>query len=685
MSEPAATPTPATLLDALPDVVMAIDGDAKVVYANAAAELRGWSRDAWIGRNALDLIHPDDVLIGIAAMGSVQGKVTGTPLELRIAHPTEGWHLFEVIGSNRLDDPEIGLLVLVCRDLSERRRWEVAVDDVARFRAVIQHSSAVTMLVDASGHIQSVSAAITRLTGLDQEALIGTRLSSLAASGHEALLEGVLRHRADNLVSTVEVPVLAADGHTLRPFRVEVVDLVDDPVVDGYVVTAYDVSELHRARDALHDLATHDPLTGLPNRFALTQAIGMALARRARSELVGLLFVDLDRFKPVNDLLGHDAGDELLVEVAARLTRTVRSTDTVARMGGDEFVVLAPRIASSVALEELARRVEHSIAEPFMLRAGMASVTASVGAAMADPQTDVPALLAEADQAMYQVKSARRHGSAVRARRWTERRDLAAALVGAVDRGEMRAHLQPVVASDDLRVVGFEALVRWYRPGGRVLAPADFLDVAFETGVTTEIDLAVAEQACSLLSTLDGLDADTWVSVNMTAADLAHEGLVEAVSGSLLRHGIAPDRLIVEVTEQATLELPNIRGCVSPLVTLRDLSDLGVRIALDDFGTGYSSLTHLRKLDVHSIKIDRSFVSGIVDDETDRSLVSAIISLAHGLGLVAVAEGVERLDQLELLRALQCDSIQGYVMSPPLAPELIPEWLRAHRGTAALR
>jgi diguanylate cyclase (GGDEF)-like protein/PAS domain S-box-containing protein len=677
-------PSPASLLDALPDVVMAIDATARVVYANAAAELRGWSRDQWVGRSAIELVHPDDVLIGLAAMESVQGKVTGSAIELRIAHPTEGWHLFEVIASNRLDDPELGLLVLVCRDLSERRRWEVAADDVARFRAVIQHSSAVTMLVDPGGCIQSVSAAITRLTGLDQEALIGTRLSSLAAPGHEALLEGVLRHRPDGQLSTVEVPGRTLDGHTVRPFRVEVVDLVGDPVVDGYVVTAYDVSELHRARDALHDLATRDPLTGLPNRIALTQAIGMALARRARGEQVGLLFVDLDRFKPVNDLLGHDAGDELLIEVAARLAATVRASDTVARMGGDEFVVLAPRVVSSGALEDLARRVERAIAEPFTLRAGVASVTASVGAAIADHGSDVAALLAEADQAMYQVKSARRHGSAVQSRRWTERRDLAAALVGAAERGEMRAHLQPVVAASDLRLEGFEALVRWYHPSGRVLSPADFLDVAFETGVTTEIDLAVAEQVCTLLRTSDGLDPSTWVSVNMTAADLAHEGLVDAVAGSLQRNGLSPERLIVEVTEQATLELPNIRGCVSPLVTLRDLSALGIRISLDDFGTGYSSLTHLRKLDVHSIKIDRSFVTGIVDDETDRSLVSAIISLAHGLGLRAVAEGVERADQLELLRALGCDSIQGYVVSPPIAPDLLADWVGRYRNATAV-
>jgi EAL domain-containing protein (putative c-di-GMP-specific phosphodiesterase class I) len=251
-------------------------------------------------------------------------------------------------------------------------------------------------------------------------------------------------------------------------------------------------------------------------------------------------------------------------------------------------------------------------------------------------------------------------------------------LRGAIERREMVAHLQPVVSVADGTLRGFEALVRWHHPSGRVLGPADFLDVAFEAGVGTQIDRSIADQACGLLARLQPLLPDAWVSVNMSAHDLVDPDIVGMVSDTLTRHGLTPDRLLVEVTEQATLELPGLREQASPQVTLRELAHLGVRIALDDFGTGYSSLTHLRKLKVHTIKIDRSFVNGIVTDTTDLNLVSAIVSLAHSLGLHAVAEGVEDREQLLMLRELGCDSAQGYLMSPAIAPDELEAWVSAY-------
>ena len=665
------------LLDALADVVMAIDADARLVYVNQAAEMYGWDRRAWIGRSAFDLIHPDDLAIAASAQETMQSKTIGTPIEIRIVDPRGTWRLFEVVGSNHLDD-DLGVMVLTCRDIGERRRWEVAAGDIPRFQAVVQHSTAITMLVDADGRVHSASAALTRLTGLDPERVVGGRLSRLAAPGHEALLDRVLQRRPGQATtSSVEVPVgLVAGG--ARPFRFEVVDLRDDPVVQGYVVTAYDVSELHSARDALQQLATHDALTGLPNRIALTNAISEALVRRGNADQVGLLFVDLDRFKPVNDLFGHDAGDELLIAVAERLRGLVRFGDTVGRIGGDEFVVLAPGLGSRSAIEELGRRAEQAVAEPFVLRSGVASISASVGVSYSDATSTVGSLLAEADQAMYQIKAARRSGAVPKVRRWTERRELAGMLRGAMERGEMVAHLQPVVSVADGTLRGFEALVRWHHPSGRVLGPADFLDVAFEAGVGTQIDRSIADQACGLLARLQPLLPDAWVSVNMSAHDLVDPGIVGVVADTLTRHGLSPDRLLVEVTEQATLELPGLREQASPQVTLRELAHLGVRIALDDFGTGYSSLTHLRKLKVHTIKIDRSFVNGIVTDTTDLNLVSAIVSLAHSLGLHAVAEGVEYREQLLMLRELGCDSAQGYLVSPAIAPDELEAWVAGY-------
>ncbi len=662
------------LLDAIADIVLAIDGDARVVYVNETAATLGWDRQAWMGRSILDLIHPDDLAIAMSSQMTLQAKRVGTPIEIRIVDPTGAWRLFEVLGSNHLDD-ELGAMVLSCRDIGERRRWEVASGDVARFQAVVHHSSAITMLLDSDGLVHSVSAAITRLTGHDPERLVGTTFSSIAIDDHQALLEGALQDRTGHSMSSVEVLVRSAGSRAPRPFRFEVVDLRDDPVVQGYVVTGYEVSELHSARDALQLLATHDPLTSLPNRIALTNAITDALARRSEGDQVGLLFVDLDRFKPVNDLLGHDAGDELLVAVAARLNGMVRFGDTVARIGGDEFVVLAPCLRARESIEELGRRVEQAIANPFVLRGGVASISASVGVSYSDAASSVSSLVAEADQSMYQIKTARRSGAAPRVRRWKDRRDLAEALGGAIDRNEIMAHLQPVVSIADGSLRGFEALARWHHPNGHVLGPGDFLDVAFESGLVTQIDRSILEQACALLARIEPLLPSGWVSVNMSAHDLVDPGIVAEISRTLGRHGLAPNRLLVEVTEQATLDHPGLREQATPQATLRALADLGVRIALDDFGTGYSSLTHLRKLKVHTIKIDRSFVAGIVTDEMDFNLVAAIVTLAHSLGLHAVAEGVERPEQLAMLRQMGCDSAQGYLTSPAIAPDDLESWV----------
>jgi EAL domain-containing protein (putative c-di-GMP-specific phosphodiesterase class I) len=256
-------------------------------------------------------------------------------------------------------------------------------------------------------------------------------------------------------------------------------------------------------------------------------------------------------------------------------------------------------------------------------------------------------------------------------------------LRGAIERDEFKAYLQPVVDVADGRLRGFEALVRWHHPDGRVLGPAEFLDVAVEAGVGTALDRVISDQACSLLAGLLPMVPDAWVSVNMTAHDLVDPAMVATVAGTLARHGIPPQQLVVEVTEQATLEQPGVGDQASPQSTLRDLARLGVRVALDDFGTGYSSLTHLRGLTVHTIKIDRSFVSGITRDTTDHTLVAAIIGLAHALGLQAVAEGIESEEQMAIVRELGCDGAQGYLVSPAIAPDAIGEWVRAYVGRTA--
>ena len=661
----------AALVEALPDVLLAIGGDGRVVYANRAAVEQGWDVDGWTGRSALDLLHPDDVALALSSLTTVQGKTVGTPIEVRIAHPVEGWRWFEVVGRNLLD--EHGVIVLSARDLTTKRRWEVAKGDVARFQAVVQHAGSIVMLLTGDGRIDSVNSALTRLLGHDPEMLVGRWLWELCGPSHVAVLQAALGPRAP-AQQRLEVPLVAAGGRPARPFRLEIVDLRNDPVVAGFVVTAHDVSELHEARVALEHLATHDALTGLPNRALLLERLDAHLAAPGHG-VTALLFVDLDRFKPVNDLLGHDAGDELLIALAERLRRLVRVDDTVARLGGDEFVVLARHLPSLAAAEDLAHRVEQAAGEPFHLSGGVAHVSASVGVAVPSVPASGLALLAEADAAMYRVKTTRRSPGLARPRHIAERRELAQALRGALGRGELVAWFQPVVSATDDALLGFEALLRWQRPGGTVLVPRDFLDVAEEIGLLPAIDNAMLEWSCARLVSLDAPGA--WVSVNLTAPDLTDPVLTGHVAELLERTGLAPERLAIEVTEHTTLERPALGSATSPSSTLAELSRLGVRVVLDDFGTGYSSLTHVRRYQLDALKVDHTFVAGVDRDRADQSVIGAIVGLGHALGLSIVAEGVERESQREVLTALGCDAIQGHLVSRPLAPEALVAWLAA--------
>ena len=549
-------PVSCLLLDSVADIVMAIGPDASVVYVNGAAVRGGWRAEDWLGRSALDVIHPDDVPLAAAAMFSMQDKDVGTPIDLRIAHPSDGWRWFEVVGTNHLDDPLLGVLVLACRDVTERRRWEVVGGDVTRFESVVQHAAAVTMLVDPRGCIDSASGALTRLLGYDPEMIAGRPLAELAAPGYGDVLSAALQqaHGSARAV-TAEVPVQPATGGPCRPYRFEIVDLCSDPVIAGFVVTAHDITELQAAREALQRMATHDALTGLPNRLVLAENLASALRDRTARAQVAVMFIDLDRFKPVNDLLGHEAGDELLIDVARRLSGLVRDTDTVVRIGGDEFVIVATGLRSGEAGEVLARDVEQILSEPFTLQAGVARITASVGLSMADGSSTVAGLLADADSAMYQMKNARRSTVFGSSRRMSDRREVAAELVGALDRGEIEAWLQPIVSVDDRRLVGFEALARWRRADGVVLSPGDFFDVADELGLLRAIfDDEILRQACHQLASLDGLDDHLWVSVNMTAADLSDPRLIDVIVDTLALEFLAPHRLAIEVTEQVMLE-----------------------------------------------------------------------------------------------------------------------------------
>jgi diguanylate cyclase (GGDEF)-like protein len=449
--------------------------------------------------------------------------------------------------------------------------------------------------------------------------------------------------------------------------------------------------------------ALHDPLTGLANRGLLMDQLGQALARaRRRPGSVAVLFLDLDRFKVVNDSLGHAVGDDLLVEVARRLERVMRSADTVARLGGDEFVVLAEDVASVDEALNLARRLRAATAAPISVGAGQQTVvTASVGIAMSAPGVDFGAgddnaedrngdeapssattpssLLWDADVAMYRAKDSGRDRvqlfeDGLRAGSLGRFRS-EAMLRQALDHGGLRLHYQPLVDLRTGALSGAEALVRLQHPQRGLVPPAEFIPVAEETGLIVPLGAWVVAEAAAQAAAWRALQpvdaAPVTVSINLSGRQLSTPGFAVEVGSAIARSGADASHLCFEVTETTLLDPSG--GSVA---TLERLKELGVRLAIDDFGTGHSSLTWLRRLPADFLKVDRTFVSGLGSNPGDTAIVRAVLDLGQALGLTTVAEGVETPEQLAALRDLGCDWAQGYHLAHPGPAEAVTTLLK---------
>jgi diguanylate cyclase (GGDEF)-like protein/PAS domain S-box-containing protein len=661
------------LLDSLPDAVFVIDGEGVLVDAGGAAErILGWEVDEWLGRNVLEVVHPDDLDMALVSLDSIGGKDVGSPIDIRIRTSDGSWRYVEILGSSFLDDQEINGIVVVARDMTERRRFEVAANDTDLLSVLVHNSAAITMLVDGDGSVRSVSGAFARLLGHDPELVVGHPLMHWVTESQRTRVAAAIADacRRTN-ISTFEATLHHRDGVRSVPLEFNVVNLLDDPVVEGLVVTAYDISPLREAQDSLEFLATHDPLTQLANRNLLVERIDTALTHVPDRGPVTVFFLDLDRFKPVNDLLGHEAGDHLLREVAQRLCKVARGDDTVARLGGDEFVIVAEGVESLSTVQAISRRIEISLSEPYDLAAGTVQVFASVGFARSDETSTADSLLADSDGAMYSVKAERRGEIRPQVMPVTERRVLAEALAVALAEDQLRVHYQPVVDLTDHHIVGFEALVRWQRPDFGLLPPAAFLTVAEEAGLGLALGRIVLEQACAQLRSWRdrGADDRLTIAVNMSAAQLVDAEFPNTVANLLDAYDCPPERICLEITERDALERIAGASGRTPSACLADLHELGVELAIDDFGTGYSSLTHLREFSVDALKIDRSFVSGMCERASDAGIVHAVISLAQAMDLGAIAEGVERPEQAEALLAKGCTRAQGYLFGRPAPAE----------------
>lgn len=555
-------------------------------------------------------------------------------------------------------------------EVERRERW---------FRALVQHASDIILVVGADGLIEFASPAFDAVFGVPGSSVVGVPLLELAHHDDLAaarVIEGT--EERPGVVNRVQLR-LSVPGGAFKWFDAGVTNLRADSAVGGTVVNLRDITERRRFEEKLRHQAFHDALTQLPNRRAFVDRVERSLSRATRAgERIAVMFLDVDRFKLFNDNLGHDVGDHLLMEVAQRLQTCIRPNDVVARFGGDEFTLLVDQLVSVEDATNTAERILEALRVPVVAAGRELSVTTSIGISVSgNADANAADLLREADLAMYVAKQKGRARwelfDAALAPRVTQRMEAEADLLRAVQQGELTVHYQPEMSLADGSVVALEALVRWDDPRRGLVMPNEFLPLADESSLIVAIDRLVLRTAC--------LDGRRWlhehgegaprVAVNLSSRFLHQPEAVDEIAAALEDSGLEAAFLQVEVTEHCTIA--DERTIAETLGRMREL---GVRVAIDDFGTGYAALDGLKRLPVDAVKLDHSFVEGMETAASHAAVIHAVIAMAHALGLRVTAEGVERAEQVVVLRSLGCDSAQGVHLSRTLAPPAVDALLQ---------
>lgn len=568
------------------------------------------------------------------------------------------------------------------QDITERRQAE---ETIHLYASVFKQSGEAIVITDARNKILAANEAFHKLTGYTQEEVLGKSPAILVATKNVLEEHQVLWNILDGKdFWQGEIINCHKDGHTYTIWLTITAIRGNQGKVSYYISSFTDISEYKATMDRIHYLAHHDTLTDLPNRLSLIDHLRQAIhSARRNKERIAVMFIDLDRFKTVNDTLGHHVGDLLLIEVAQRLKSCTRSNDIVARLGGDEFVVVLPELESMDTTFHVADKILHALGESYLLNGHNIHSSPSIGIAFfPDDGDNVDDVMKNADVAMYHAKSKGRNNyqffESSMNQATLERLELEHDMRIALEREEFVLHYQPKIDAGTLRVSGVEALVRWQHPKKGLIPPITFIPLAEESGLMLPLGEWVLRTACHQLKLWQGRGmADLQISVNLSARQFRHENLPMMVASIIIEENIDPTLLELEITESMAMDDPQ-----KTIESMNELRRIGVKLAIDDFGTGYSSISYLKQFPVDALKLDRSYVKDIETDSGDAAICAATISLAHDLGLEVVAEGVETAKQYEYLKLLNCDKFQGYYFCKPLPASEAEAYIRAYNSNA---
>ncbi len=670
------------VLDTVGAIVLVLDRSGRVVRFNRACEqVSGYSAEEVVGTFFWDKLIPHDEAERVS-----QVFKTLTAGHFPNRHENQ-WRTRDdarrlIAWSNTCIVDAQGAVQHVIAtgiDVTEARAQEEELRLAAR---VFEHAGEAILVTDADNRIVKVNPAFSAITGYAAAEVLGQTPAKFKSGRHDtAFYQAMWRSLQETDAWEGEIWDRHRNGACYPKWLT--ISAMRDPqgALRHYVALFTDISERKSSEERIRHMAEHDSLTGLPNRSLLQDRLHQAITRAERERTrLALLYVDLDRFKLVNDSLGHAVGDALLVEVAHRLLGTVRASDTVSRQGGDEFLVLLADIEQNEDAGRVAQKMLESLSEPCQLAGHALCITPSIGISLyPDDSTDMEKLIKSADIAMYQAKlngrSAFQFYTGDMNERAAERLAMEVGLRRALERSELLLHYQPQIELASGRIIGLEALLRWQHPEQGLISPARFIPIAEDSGLIVSIGEGVLHEAArqSLAWQAAGLDAVP-IAVNLSSVQFRKPGLETLLRDILAATGLPPHLLELELTESIVMSQAE-----ETVAILGRLHTLGVRLSIDDFGTGYSSLSYLKRFPVQTLKIDRSFIHDVASEANDAAIVRGIIGLAHSLGLNVIAEGVETRAQLDFLHELGCEQAQGYYFCRPLPPDEIEQILRLGR------